>query len=117
MTGHRDNIFWAEQRGLLQDSAADLGEGDAMGGGLEPIITAGGLHRLKYDSADTRLLDRIIDDAAEFVVVHTALHGDHERGREAQLVQLFYGCPSDLPQVESSKFTERRLLQRIELQV
>ena len=68
MARHGDDILRPEQRGLLQDSPSDLGKGDAMGGDLEPITAAGGLDRLKYDSADARLLNRIIDDAAEFVV-------------------------------------------------
>jgi len=79
MARNRNQIFRSEDGCLLGNSAPHLGEGEAMLRGVEAIDATGLLHGLKPHTAHGRLLERIVDNRAEFAVVHAALDG-HDKG-------------------------------------
>ena len=69
MTGDGDYVFGAEDIGLFEDFAADFGEGQAVGGGIEVLQAAGVLDGLEGYSSHAGLLEGEVDGLADFVIV------------------------------------------------
>ena len=86
MAGDGDEVFGFEGGGLVEDAAADFGEGEAVGGGGVVVEAAGLLDGLEGDSADAGLLEGEVDDGAELVVVDSAFYGDDQRGGDVEFV-------------------------------
>ena len=76
MAGDGDEVFWAEDAGLLEDAAADFSEREAMLRGIETHDATGLLDGLECYAADGWLLECEVDDGAEFGVIDTALYCD-----------------------------------------
>ena len=73
MAGHRDHVLGPEDRRLLEDAAAHLGQRQAIARRIEAVGAAGVLDRLERHAAHARLLQREVDDPADLVVVQALL--------------------------------------------
>src|SRR6266550_7147785 len=102
MAGNGDDVFGFEDGCLLENLAADFGEGEAVGGGIEILEATGVLDGLERNAADTRLLKCVVNSLADFVVVQTFLQRDNQRGRDVVAVQLLEGIDADAAQVGAS---------------
>ncbi len=58
-----------------------------------------------------------LHDRADFAVVDAALHGDHQRGRDAVPFEIFQRLAAHPPQVRAAQVHQRVALERIELQI
>ena len=66
MAGDGDDVLGAEDFGLFEDLAADFGEREAVGGGVEVLEAAGVLDGLEGDAADAGLLEGEVDRSCRF---------------------------------------------------
>ena len=117
MAGDRDEVFRAEDAGLLEDAAAHLVERQTVLRGVEALHAARLLHGLERDAANAGLLQREVDDGAELVVVDAPLDRDDERGGDAELVESVEGFLADRAEIGAAQLHERFASQRVELKV
>ena len=84
MAGDGDDVLGRKTLVCSRMLAADFGEGEAVGGGIEVFEAAGVLDGLEGDAADAGLLQGEVDDLADLVVVEALLQGDDERGGDVE---------------------------------
>lgn len=65
----RDDVFGTKNAGLLENSSANFGQGETVGGRIEFVDTAGVLDGLQGDTTNAGLGEGIVDDLADFTVV------------------------------------------------
>ncbi len=78
MAGHGNHVLRAKDPGLFENLAADFGEGEPVGCGVEAFQASGILNGLQGYAADTRLLQRVVDDLSDFAVVQAFAKRDNQ---------------------------------------
>ena len=71
MAGDGDYVLGAKDGGLVEDFAADFGEGEAVGGGVEVFQAAGVLDGLERYASYAGLLESEVDGLADLMIVET----------------------------------------------
>src|SRR5260221_2270448 len=117
MAGYGDHVLGAKDGGLFEDFAANFGEGEPVGCGIETFQTSCILNRLQGYAADTRLLQRVIDDFSDFAVVQAFAKGHYQGGRDFIFVQPLDGAFANAAQVAATQIEQRFPFEGVELQV
>src|SRR5258708_19571661 len=97
MAWDRNNIFGLKDLRLLEDFPPDLGQSQAVGGGIEILQTSSILDGLKRFAADARLLQGVVDGLANFVVVQAFFQRDHQIRRDVVAIQSFESVDANPP--------------------
>ncbi len=69
MAGHGNDVLGLKDLCLLENLAADLGKGESIRRGVEPFQAARILNRLQRHSSHARLLQRVVNRLAYFLVI------------------------------------------------
>src|SRR5205807_8153172 len=87
VAGQRDQVVLAEDAPLVDDSAPDFREHDAVRRGIEALVAAGVLHGLERDAAHAGPALRISEHVADLAVIDAFADDADQRGRDARALQ------------------------------
>ena len=85
--------------------------------GVEALVAAGILDRLEVDAAHALVGERMAHDGADLVVVDAALDRADQRRRDVARLEVGQRLAADARQRGAAQVLQRRVVQRIELQV
>src|SRR4051812_131669 len=106
MARYGDYVLGAEDLGLFENFAANFGESQTVGGGIEVFEASSVLNRLEGYATDTGLSQGEVDRLADLVIVQAFFKGNDQGSRDVVAVELFEGVDAYAAEVGATELHE-----------